>query len=236
MPIYDVGEDSGVPWLAMPFLKGQSLDELLKRVKVLTPAQAVRLGAQVAKGLAAAHAAGLIHRDVKPANIWVEPEGGGRARLLDFGLARDDRPDREGQRASDPHGSGGRHPGVHGAGAGPGQAARRAGRPVQPRLRAVPGGDGPAAVPGTGDDRHAGGPGDRDAAGPGRGELGGAAAAVGPDHEPAGEGPLGPSDVGGGGGGRAGSDAGEVGQPVAGGQAGRHPGGAAAKGATPGPT
>jgi serine/threonine protein kinase/Leucine-rich repeat (LRR) protein len=92
VPIYGVGEDSGVPWLAMPFLKGQSLDELLKRVKVLKPAQAVRLGAQVAKGLAAAHAAGLIHRDVKPANIWVEPEGGCRAKLLDFGLAHDQTP------------------------------------------------------------------------------------------------------------------------------------------------
>jgi serine/threonine protein kinase len=92
VPIYDVGDDRGVLWLAMPFLKGQSLDEMLKRLKVLKPAQAVRLGAQVARGLAAAHAAGLIHRDVKPANIWVEPEGGGRAKLLDFGLARDQRP------------------------------------------------------------------------------------------------------------------------------------------------
>lgn len=95
VPIYDVGEDRGVPWLAMPYLKGQSLDELLKREKVLKPAQAAHLGAQVAKGLAAAHAAGLIHRDVKPANIWVEPEGGGRAKLLDFGLARDHRQPRE---------------------------------------------------------------------------------------------------------------------------------------------
>jgi serine/threonine protein kinase/Leucine-rich repeat (LRR) protein len=95
VPIYDVGEERGVPWLAMPLLKGQSLDELLRRVKVLKPAQAARLGAQVARGLAAAHAAGLIHRDVKPANIWVEPEGGGRAKLLDFGLARDDSPQRE---------------------------------------------------------------------------------------------------------------------------------------------
>jgi serine/threonine protein kinase len=89
VPIYDVGEDRGVPWLAMPFFKGQSLDELLKQMNVLGPAQVARLGAQVAKGLAAAHAAGLIHRDVKPANIWIEPEGGGRAKLLDFGLARD---------------------------------------------------------------------------------------------------------------------------------------------------
>jgi serine/threonine protein kinase/Leucine-rich repeat (LRR) protein len=97
VPIYSVGEDRGLPWLAMPFLKGQSLAELLKRVGVLTPAQTVRLGAQVAKGLAAAHAAGLIHRDVKPANIWVEPEGGGRAKLLDFGLAREESPDRAGE-------------------------------------------------------------------------------------------------------------------------------------------
>jgi serine/threonine protein kinase len=96
VPIYDVGEERGVPWLAMPLLKGQSLDEMLKRLKVLTPAQAVRLGAQVARGLAAAHAAGLIHRDVKPANVWVEPEGGGRAKLLDFGLAREERPDPDG--------------------------------------------------------------------------------------------------------------------------------------------
>jgi len=92
VPIYDIGEVSGVPWLAMPLLKGQSLDELLKSQKVIMPAQAARLGAQVAKGLAVAHAAGLIHRDVKPANIWVEPEAGGRARLLDFGLARDQSP------------------------------------------------------------------------------------------------------------------------------------------------
>jgi eukaryotic-like serine/threonine-protein kinase len=98
VPIYAVGEDRGVPWLAMPFLKGQSLDELLKRVKVLKPAEAARLGAHVARGLAAAHAAGLIHRDVKPANIWVGPEGG-RAKLLDFGLARDDRAERDGAEA-----------------------------------------------------------------------------------------------------------------------------------------
>src|SRR4029077_6156054 len=95
VPIYDVGEERGLPWLAMPFLKGESLDALLKRVEVLKPAEAARLGAQVARGLSAAHAAGLIHRDVKPANIWVEPAGGGRAKLLDFGLARDQSPPRE---------------------------------------------------------------------------------------------------------------------------------------------
>ncbi len=88
VPIYHVGEADGVPFLAMPVLKGRSLDDLLKRTPKLSASQVVRLGRQIAEGLAAAHERGLIHRDVKPANIWIEPTGGGRVKLLDFGLAR----------------------------------------------------------------------------------------------------------------------------------------------------
>ncbi len=86
--IHQVGEVNGVPFLAMPWLKGQSLDEALKRLGTLKPAQAVRVARQIALGLAAAHEHGLIHRDIKPANIWLEAVQGGRVKILDFGLAR----------------------------------------------------------------------------------------------------------------------------------------------------
>jgi CubicO group peptidase (beta-lactamase class C family) len=85
--IYQVGEDRGVPYFAMQFLKGETLEERLRREGRLPTAEVLRVGAEVAEGLAAAHARGLIHRDVKPANVWLE-EGRGRVKLLDFGLVR----------------------------------------------------------------------------------------------------------------------------------------------------
>ena len=88
VPIYQVGEDRGVPFLAMPLLAGRSLDDLLKKTGKLPLTQIVRLGGQIAEGLKAAHDRGLIHRDIKPGNIWVEPVKEGRAKILDFGLAR----------------------------------------------------------------------------------------------------------------------------------------------------
>jgi serine/threonine protein kinase len=92
-PIYHVGEADGIPYLAMPFLKGQSLEDLLKRKPKLAMAQVIRLGIQIAAGLAAAHDKGLIHRDIKPGNLWLEASPGresgeGRVKILDFGLAR----------------------------------------------------------------------------------------------------------------------------------------------------
>jgi WD40 repeat protein len=86
--IYQVGEDRAVPFLAMEFLEGRTLAELLKATRRLRPAQVVRIGLQVAQGLAAAHERGLIHRDIKPANLWLEAVHGGRVKILDFGLAR----------------------------------------------------------------------------------------------------------------------------------------------------
>ncbi len=88
VPVYEVGEDRGVPFLAMQLLKGLSLEERLRRPGPLTVPQVLRLGRQIALGLRAAHERGLIHRDIKPANLWVEPEHGGRVKVLDFGLAR----------------------------------------------------------------------------------------------------------------------------------------------------
>ena len=71
----------------MPLLKGESLDKRLKRVRVLPVADVVRIGREIAAGLSAAHATGLVHRDMKPANVWLDADTG-RARVLDFGLAR----------------------------------------------------------------------------------------------------------------------------------------------------
>lgn len=89
-PIYQVGEENGVPFIAMPFLKGEPLDVRVKTGGKLTIAEIVRIGRETAEGLSAAHEAGLIHRDIKPANIWLETQRSGppRARILDFGLAR----------------------------------------------------------------------------------------------------------------------------------------------------
>jgi serine/threonine protein kinase len=98
VPIYHVGEERGVPFLVMPFLKGASLEDFarLRRGEPgasvtgggLTVGQILKVGREIATGLAAAQEAGLIHRDIKPANIWLDAGTGGRVRILDFGLAR----------------------------------------------------------------------------------------------------------------------------------------------------
>ncbi len=87
--VHQVGEERGVPYLAMPLLRGASLEERLRSGGALPLAEVLRLGKQIALGLSAAHKCGLVHRDVKPGNIWVEPDDSGRAKLLDFGLARE---------------------------------------------------------------------------------------------------------------------------------------------------
>lgn len=85
--IYAV-EEQPFPYLVMEFIPGETLQDCINRTGPLEVAQVVRIGIQVANGLAAAHDTGLIHRDVKPANILLEAGICNRVRLTDFGLAR----------------------------------------------------------------------------------------------------------------------------------------------------
>jgi formylglycine-generating enzyme required for sulfatase activity/Leucine-rich repeat (LRR) protein/predicted Ser/Thr protein kinase len=85
--IYQVGEDRGAPFIAMQFLEGESLETLLRRSSRLSPDQVLRIGRETADGLAAAHQRGLIHRDIKPPNLWLEGQKR-RVKILDFGIAR----------------------------------------------------------------------------------------------------------------------------------------------------
>ncbi|MBI1916569.1 MAG: serine/threonine protein kinase [Planctomycetes bacterium] len=88
VPIYQAGEDRGVPFLAMKLLRGETLEDRLRRTGGRLPLpEVLRIGREVAEGLAAAHAQGLIHRDVKPANVGLEA-GRDRVKIVGFGLAR----------------------------------------------------------------------------------------------------------------------------------------------------
>src|SRR5688572_8359343 len=88
LPIYEAGEADGLLFLSMRYVEGGDLGALLEQGP-LAPDRAVALVAQVAEALAAAHARGLIHRDVKPSNVLLEErEGQEQPYLADFGLAQ----------------------------------------------------------------------------------------------------------------------------------------------------
>lgn len=85
LPLLDSGEMGGFLYYVMPFVEGQTLRQRLQREKQLPVDDAVRITREVASGLAAAHAEGILHRDVKPENILLH---GGRAMVADFGIAK----------------------------------------------------------------------------------------------------------------------------------------------------
>ena len=84
--VLDAGEHDGRPWIALEYVEGETLAEVLARRGRLPPAEAIALGIQLCSGLQHAHDAGLVHRDVKPANIVVREDGS--ATIVDFGIAR----------------------------------------------------------------------------------------------------------------------------------------------------
>ncbi len=85
--VYQVGQEGRLPYLAMELLQGESLDHWMKQSRKVSVSDVLRLSREIVSGLAVIHRHGLIHRDVKPANIWLESPGG-RVKILDFGLAR----------------------------------------------------------------------------------------------------------------------------------------------------
>jgi serine/threonine protein kinase len=86
--IYQVGRANDVPFLAMEFLEGESLEDWISRKRrVVTLVHALHIARDTLRGLATAHDKGLIHRDIKPANLWIE-KGTSRIIILDFGLTR----------------------------------------------------------------------------------------------------------------------------------------------------
>ncbi|MGH3741833.1 MAG: protein kinase domain-containing protein, partial [Micromonosporaceae bacterium] len=84
--VYDTGEHEGLPYLVMELIQGRTLRELLTQRKRLSPAEAIAVADPLLSAVAAAHRAGLVHRDVKPENVLIGEDG--TVKVADFGLAR----------------------------------------------------------------------------------------------------------------------------------------------------
>jgi eukaryotic-like serine/threonine-protein kinase len=84
--VYDTGTENGTHFIVMEFVDGRTLKEVIRTEAPLYPDRAAEITADVCSALAAAHARGLVHRDVKPANIMLMPDG--RVKLMDLGIAR----------------------------------------------------------------------------------------------------------------------------------------------------
>jgi hypothetical protein len=87
VPVYDAGEDGGVPWIAFQFIDGVTLDKILKSHGKLTVKWALHIIFDIASALQQAHRIEVVHRDIKPANIIID-RNGGVAKLTDFGVAK----------------------------------------------------------------------------------------------------------------------------------------------------
>jgi serine/threonine protein kinase len=84
--VFDTGSEDGVHYIVMEHVRGETLADVLRRDGRLTPNRATRIATSVADALGVAHAAGIVHRDVKPANVMLTPDGS--TKLMDLGIAR----------------------------------------------------------------------------------------------------------------------------------------------------
>ncbi|MFF1252362.1 protein kinase [Pseudarthrobacter sp. NPDC058329] len=84
--VFDYGEEEGSAYLVMELVPGQPLSAIIEHEQVLSPDRTLSMIAQTARALAVAHAQGLVHRDVKPGNLLITPDG--RVKVTDFGIAR----------------------------------------------------------------------------------------------------------------------------------------------------
>ncbi len=84
--VFDFHEEEGTPFITMEYVEGENLKSLIKTKGNFKEAEAIGIASQIAEGLAEAHELGVIHRDLKPQNIMIEPSG--RAKIMDFGIAR----------------------------------------------------------------------------------------------------------------------------------------------------
>ena len=84
--VYDYGEEDGSAYLVMELVPGEALSAILERERVLSTDRVLDIVAQTASALQAAHAASLVHRDIKPGNLLITPDG--RVKITDFGIAR----------------------------------------------------------------------------------------------------------------------------------------------------
>ena len=139
IPVYYAGEREGVLFIVMRYVDGPDLRALVRASGKLEPSRAAHIVAQVGSALDAAHQRGLVHRDVKPANVLLTPDE--HAYLTDFGLTKRETAVSDLSRT----GMGG-HAGLRGARADPRRARRRARRRLRAGLRARPRPDRQRAV------------------------------------------------------------------------------------------
>jgi eukaryotic-like serine/threonine-protein kinase len=90
--VFDVGHENGTWWIVSELVDGESLRQLIDRGP-LPARRVIEIGTQIAEGLAASHAAGVVHRDLKPGNIMLRRDG--RVKIVDFGLAKREHPGAE---------------------------------------------------------------------------------------------------------------------------------------------